>query len=104
MAPEIIIPSIATLPHSSVLTLHSELLTLSPVNAKKIKLIASAVVVILLGIVIFQNFEPITVAILLVKITMPMAVMLLLTFAIGLLAGWALSLTRSNKNTGSAKK
>ena len=69
-------------------------------DAKKIKLIASAIVIILLGIIIFQNFESITITILLAKITMPVAVLLLLTFGIGMVAGWLVSLLRSNKNKG----
>ncbi len=73
-------------------------------NAKKIKLIAAAIVIILLGVIIFQNFEPITVIILLAKITMPMAVMLLLTFGVGMVAGWVLSLIRANKGASSKKK
>lgn len=69
-------------------------------NAKKIKLIAAAIVIILLGVIIFQNFEPITVIILVAKITMPMAVMLLLTFGVGMIAGWVLSLLRASKGSG----
>jgi len=71
-------------------------------NVKKIKFIVVALLIILLGIVIFQNFEPITVVILLAKITMPMAAMLFLTFAIGLLTGWILSLTRLSKDKKSS--
>ena len=73
-------------------------------NAKKIKLIAAAIVIILLGVIIFQNFEPITVIILLAKITMPMAVMLLLTFGVGMIAGWILSLIRTSKGASPKKK
>lgn len=73
-------------------------------NAKKIKLIASAIVIILLGVIIFQNFTQITVTILVAKITMPIAVLLILTFAIGMIAGWILSLIRSSHSTGKTKK
>ncbi|MGB0775390.1 MAG: LapA family protein [Akkermansiaceae bacterium] len=63
-------------------------------DAKKIKLILAGIVVVLLGVVIFQNFKHVTVYILVAEITMPMAVMLIATFAVGMLAGWLLSLMR----------
>ena len=66
-------------------------------DVKKIKLIASAIVVLLLGVIIFQNYQEITVQVLVASITMPLALLLVLTFAIGLLAGWFLCLVRSNK-------
>jgi len=69
-------------------------------DAKKVKLISSALVVILLGVVIFQNYQPITVQILVASITMPLALLLALTFLIGLLAGWFFSLLRANKSAG----
>jgi len=66
-------------------------------NATKIKLIVSAILLIILAVVVFQNFESITIIILLAKITMPLSVLLLLTFATGMLAGWLLNLLRVNK-------
>lgn len=69
-------------------------------DVKKIKLIASAIVVLLLGVIIFQNYQEITVHVLVASITMPLALLLALTFGIGLLAGWFLYLLRSNKTKG----
>jgi uncharacterized integral membrane protein len=70
-------------------------------DAKKIKLIAAGIVLILLAVVIFQNFEPITIQLLMAKIQMPVALLLLCTFAIGLATGWILTLiTAKKKNPG----
>ena len=68
-------------------------------DAKKIKLIAAGIVVILLAIVIFQNFEPITIQLLMAKVEMPVALLLLCTFAVGLAAGWILTLMTAKKKT-----
>ena len=57
-------------------------------DAKKIKLIGAGIVVILLALVIFQNFEETRVYILFAEIRMPLALMLFLTFAIGGSVGW----------------
>ena len=61
-------------------------------DMKKVKYIAAAIVIILMGVVIFQNFEEKTINILFASIRMPVAIMLILTFAIGMIAGWILTL------------
>lgn len=66
-------------------------------DAKKLKLIASSIVIILLGIVVFQNFEQITIKILVARITMPLAILLLVTFFTGAAAGWLASKLKSGK-------
>lgn len=68
-------------------------------DIKKIKLIVAAVVVILLAVVIFQNFEPITIQLLMAKIQMPVALLLLCTFAIGMAAGWILTLVTAKRKS-----
>ncbi|NWK57011.1 LapA family protein [Verrucomicrobiaceae bacterium N1E253] len=65
-------------------------------DAKKIKLIVSAVVVLLLGVIVFQNYQEVTVQVLMASITMPLAILLLLTFAIGLTLGWLFKLFRAS--------
>ncbi len=66
-------------------------------DAKKIKLIAAGIVIVLMGIVIFQNFETQEISLLFAKIEMPLSLLLLLTFAIGMIAGWILSLIIAKK-------
>ncbi|BDS06642.1 hypothetical protein NT6N_16820 [Oceaniferula spumae] len=66
-------------------------------DMKKVKYISAGVVVLLLGIVIFQNFEEVTVNILMATVRMPLALMLLLTFVVGMVAGWILSLVSGKK-------
>lgn len=66
-------------------------------DIKKVKLIAAGVVIVLLGIVIFQNFEEKTIKILFAEIRMPVAILLILTFAIGMLAGWIAMLMTTKK-------
>ncbi len=57
-------------------------------DAKKIKLVATGILVILLAIIIFQNFEQTRVYILFAEIRMPLSLMLFLTFIIGTTVGW----------------
>ncbi len=66
-------------------------------DAKKIKLIAAGIVIVLMGIVIFQNFEEKTINILFASIRMPIALLLILTFAIGMIAGWVATLVLKKK-------
>lgn len=66
-------------------------------DVKKIKLILSAVVIILLGVVIIQNYQQTTITILMASITMPLAILLALTLGIGLISGWLLNTIKSNK-------
>lgn len=74
-------------------------------DAKKLKLIAAGIIVVLFAIVIFQNFENITIKILMAKIEMPVALLLILTFGIGLIAGWTITLARARfSKTSSAKQ
>lgn len=70
-------------------------------DAKKIKLIVSAVIVILVSVIIFQNYQEITVRVLMASITMPLAILLVLVFATGLASGWFFNLLRvSSKPPG----
>lgn len=71
-------------------------------DMKKAKYIAAGVVIILMGVVIFQNFEDQKVVILFAEIEMPLAFMLMLTFAIGMIAGWILSLITAKKKARAA--
>ena len=57
-------------------------------DMKKVKYISAGIVIILMGIVIFQNFEEQEVMILFAKIRMPLAILLILTFIAGAAAGW----------------
>lgn len=66
-------------------------------DMKKIKYIGAGILILLMGILIFQNFAKQEVHILFAKIEMPLAFMLILTFLIGLIAGWILSLTIKKK-------
>tara|TARA_B110000881_G_C18574005_1_gene517348 strand:+ start:1587 stop:1820 length:234 start_codon:yes stop_codon:yes gene_type:complete len=66
-------------------------------DLKKIKYISSGIVIILMGIIIFQNFEEKTIKILFAEIRMPVALLLILTFAIGMLAGWVATLMTTKK-------
>lgn len=67
-------------------------------DIKKIKLIVSAIIVILVAVIIFQNYQEITVQVLMASITMPLAILLVLVFATGLISGWFFNLLRfSNK-------
>mgnify|MGYP002639350239 CR=1 FL=1 len=66
-------------------------------DAKKIKLIAAGIVIVLMGIVIFQNFEQQTIKILFASIRMPIALLLILTFGIGMIAGWIATLVLKKK-------
>jgi len=66
-------------------------------DAKKIKIIAAGIVIVLMGIIIFQNFEEKTINILFASIRMPISLLLILTFAIGMIAGWVLSLIMAKK-------
>ena len=66
-------------------------------DIKKLKYISSGIVIILMGIVIFQNFEEKTIKILFAAIRMPVAILLILTFAIGMLAGWIATLMTTKK-------
>lgn len=61
------------------------------------KYIAAGIVIILLGIVIFQNFEEKTINILFASIRMPVAILLILTFGIGMIAGWIATLLVTGK-------
>lgn len=66
-------------------------------NTGKLKLIATGIILILMAVVIFQNFESITLQILMAKVQMPLALLLLCTFATGLATGWITTLLTSKK-------
>ena len=66
-------------------------------NTGKFKLIATGIILILMAVVIFQNFESITLQILMAKVQMPLTLLLLCTFAIGLVTGWITTLLTSKK-------
>ncbi|MBK1830201.1 LapA family protein [Verrucomicrobiaceae bacterium R5-34] len=66
-------------------------------DMKKVKYIGAGIVILLMGIVIFQNFEKQEVYILFAKIEMPLAFMFLITFAIGMIAGWILNMLAVRK-------
>ena len=66
-------------------------------DMKKVKYIAAGIVIILMGIVIFQNFEEQEVMILFAEIKMPLAILLMLTFVIGAVAGWIATLMTTKK-------
>jgi uncharacterized integral membrane protein len=71
-------------------------------DARKIKLIAAGIIVILLGIVIFQNSADTNVKILMATIEMPMALLLFLTFIVGIVVGWVITLMRSKSSKSKA--
>ena len=66
-------------------------------DAKKIKLIAAGIVIVLMGIGIVQSFEQQTIKILFASIRMPIALLLILTFGIGMIAGWIATLVLKKK-------
>jgi len=68
-------------------------------DMKKLKYIGAGVIILLMGIVIFQNFEEKTIRILFAEIRMPVSLLLLLTFGIGMIAGWILNLFVGKKKS-----
>ena len=66
-------------------------------DMKKVKYISAGIVIILMGIVIFQNFEEQEVMILFAEIKMPLAILLILTFIVGTVAGWIGTLMTTKK-------
>ena len=68
-------------------------------DMKKAKYIAAGIVIILMGVIIFQNFEDQEIVILFAEIKMPLAFLLILTFSIGMIAGWIGSLIMAKKKT-----
>ena len=72
-------------------------------DAKKIKFIVAGIIIVLMGIVIFQNFEEKTINILFASIRMPIALLLILTFAIGMVAGWIVTLILKKKTTSKSE-
>ena len=84
--------------HDSPLDSSSRIPKSGPMDMKKVKYAAVGIVIILLGIVIFQNFEEKTIKILFASIRMPVALLLILTFGIGMIAGWIGALIMTKKN------
>lgn len=66
-------------------------------DMKKVKYIGAGIVILLMGIVIFQNFEEKTIRILFAEIRMPIALLLILTFIIGMIAGWIATILVTKK-------
>jgi uncharacterized membrane protein YciS (DUF1049 family) len=54
---------------------------------KKVKLVALVVLLVFTIIIVFQNSEPVEARILLLKVQMSRALLLMLTFALGLVTG-----------------
>ena len=73
-------------------------------DIKKVKYIGAAIVILLMGIVIFQNFEEKTIRILFAEIRMPVALLLIMTFIIGMIAGWITSIVINRKKSFSPKE
>lgn len=71
-------------------------------DMKKVKYIAAGIVIILMGIIIFQNFESQEITLLFATIRMPLALLLILTFVIGMVAGWILTLITAKKKNPKA--
>ena len=65
---------------------------------KKFKIIAIAVLSLLVLIIILQNIQSVETRILFAKITMPNAFLLMLTFVIGFIAGLLTTLRLESKN------
>lgn len=72
-------------------------------DLKKLKFIGVGIAVLLLGIVIFQNFEEKTIRILFAEISMPVSLLLLLTFCVGMVSGWLLTYMLLSKKTARDK-
>ena len=70
-------------------------------KAERIKLVAATIVILALIILILQNLEPVETRILFARVTMPRAVLLFTTAAIGYVAGL---LTRSFVKGASGRK
>ena len=66
-------------------------------DIKKIKYICAGIAILLMGIVIIQNFEEQEVMILFAEIKMPLAILLLLTFVVGAAAGWIATILATKK-------
>lgn len=70
----------------------------------KVKVGVAAVLAILIGIVIFQNTEPVETRVLFIKITMPRAGLLGTTLLIGIISGILLTLGWSAKRASKVKE
>lgn len=66
-------------------------------NRQKLKYIGAGIIILLLAIVIFQNFEQKTIRILFAEIRMPVALLLILTFGIGMIARWITTMLITKK-------
>jgi len=70
----------------------------------KVKVGIAVALAILIGIVIFQNTEPVETRLLIMKVTMPRAGLLAVTLLIGIVSGILLTLGWSAKRTKRDKK
>lgn len=68
---------------------------------KNFKLILIFILVVLLGVVIIQNTQPVQTKILLITIEMPLILLLLLTAALGFALGLLIALYRNIKDKSS---
>ena len=73
-------------------------------SMSKVKVGVAAVLAILIGIVIFQNTEPVETRVLFIKITMPRAGLLGTTLLIGIISGILLTLGWSAKRASKVKE
>jgi len=71
-------------------------------SMSKVKVGVAAVLAILIGIVIFQNTEPVETRVLFIKITMPRAGLLGTTLLIGIISGILLTLGWSAKRASTS--
>lgn len=62
------------------------------------KLIAIGVVVALVLVIVFQNMQSVETRLLFVSVTMPRALLLLIVFALGFLAGLIARVVRKNEH------
>lgn len=68
---------------------------------KNFKLILIFIIVVLLGVVIIQNTQPVQTKILLITIEMPLILLLLLTATLGFALGLLIALYRNIKDKSS---
>lgn len=60
---------------------------------KNIKLVFAVIAIVLVLIIIFQNTQQVETRLLFFTFSMPNAVLIAVTFAIGLVVGWLLAIT-----------
>ncbi|GAA5496530.1 Protein of unknown function [Rubritalea squalenifaciens DSM 18772] len=73
-------------------------------TARKIKIIAVSLALLLVGVVIFQNTGTMETKVLFARIEMPQAFMLFLTFSFGMLVGFVLAYSKAHKRIAATLK